>query len=315
MRWVVFTVVILLVGSTALARELPDKDQLRQIFLATQPGPNEECRTATVPTYNVNGFFLDTSVETCGPYIRDVTVGRNAMPTGYQLFLVGGQYSTPTAYAFVRAKPQKAYLVPEYELVKREYLGIRGEANERWSNAVTLLPFVPMATFAWEDNGHTIYLLGDLQFPNGKAAAAPLDENSIILTLDGFVFTRPEGLFFYLRYRSSQSHMEVTYYQRGESPLQIRRAFVPTTFLPDADEAYVAQWNAMTQASDFGKHDAIGHYITLAAAAFAIYELGSLLSAIDAASLHGTPYPPNYDGPGLSREPDDREGPSALDPE
>jgi len=262
------------------------------------------CRTSTVLTYDVRGYFLDADVRVCERTIEDVTAGRHALPEGYRLFFVDGRAYWGSVHALIRAKPNVAYDFAHYGDTQLRAL-TASRPGESWETTQTALPFVPFSTASALGQGRTYYAFGALRFLSPRADSLPLDENSAVVGLDGFWLGDP-GALAHLLQRPLEPYVEVWYVQLTEQPEQtIRRAFLPT--YPKASVA--AEWAALTSQTEVGRRDKNGDLL-LKAVAFVIVAkfahgvaqaLGELPGSQRSA---GQPYP---DGGGGAVPPPDEE--------
>ena len=113
------------------------------------------------------------------------------------------------------------------ELSARTYVT---NATLRWDSVSRVLPFVPTRIYdLGVHDGFHWYTYGALQFvPSRINSAYPLNHNSVIVSIDGCAFNSPDTLVGMMGPPGESKHLEVIYYQLGETPVVFRRAYIPS---------------------------------------------------------------------------------------
>ncbi|MFT4025750.1 MAG: hypothetical protein QM676_02940 [Novosphingobium sp.] len=81
--------------------------------------------------------------------------------------------------------------------------------------------------------------------PSKVNDAYPLNASSVVVALDGCMFTTPNALAALLTMTGGQDYVEITYYQANEAGRPLRRAFLPIYPRSAVD----TEWTQLTRSS------------------------------------------------------------------
>jgi hypothetical protein len=228
-------------------------------------GDTVSCSKVTnSPIFHASGYMIQGTVQGCAhrdassaltsAELRDLTPPPNDIKPGEILMFSTGRSMAHRKDAFIRGKPNTTYFVDPsqatdisatygafgYTLVDQHVVNdIRQSARA--------LPFYPTQVYdRGEYNGGHWYSYGKLALVKPhEADAYPLNENSMIVSIDGFIFTDPDTLAALLVAPGVSTYVDVVYYQTDDKNPILRRALVPILQRSDVDQ----DWTAITAAN------------------------------------------------------------------
>lgn len=215
---------------------------------AAMAAPARQCQDLSgVPIYRATGSYVTATLSICSDRgVSDMTPPPNNLRQGEGSFFVSGRYALRQDTAIVRAIPNIAYPVPPSELSKLNLEGSVAPPGVRMTNAVMALPFIPTVSTPVADlpDGRQVFGYSKLfMVPSIAGQARPLNENSVVIAVDGFDFTNWDGLVGYLNLNMDRRYVEVLYYQADEPGVLLRRAFLPLFNRAELTD----DWNGLVQ--------------------------------------------------------------------
>jgi hypothetical protein len=171
--------------------------------------------------------YYDAQLSACDSYILDLTEGSLAAGPGMEVTFSLGLAARASYQTVVRARPNTAYPL---ELKHRHTYPTRMTAADHlnWTNVASIVPFAPQTVQQTSIGDAVVYAYSDLTFILDRSMSFPLDENSVVVGMDGFAFGSVNGLIGTLAHYQSTPFTEIWYYQRDEEPVALRRALLPT---------------------------------------------------------------------------------------
>jgi len=166
--------------------------------------------------------FYDADIRVCPGGVFDLTKGDNRAKPGEEIILSAGLAEAKSPWKFARAYPNKAYPFTGWrdETVGRT---IGSDESLSWDATTTALPFAPQQVIPSPDQEQ--YHYADLKILDA-AAAYPLDENSVVVALDGYLFLKPTSLLDVLFKPAPSQYREVWYYQSDVEERELKRTFI-----------------------------------------------------------------------------------------
>jgi hypothetical protein len=208
--------------------------------------------------YHASGYHFQGRVKFCPlnvpgvtPGLYDITPAPNQIKPSERLFMSQGRFEDRRRDAFIRAKPNTSYVIPPTNDGYADWAITNIRLREPYSmaDANIALPFYPTKVYYREKfRGVDIYSYGDLFiFDSKRHDAYPLNENSMIISNNGYTFGSPDTLAMLLQQSIppivAARYTEINYYQTDESPVIFRRAFIPIYNRSDLNP----EWSALSR--------------------------------------------------------------------
>lgn len=181
-------------------------------------------------------YFYTADLRACPGGLYDLTYGENYPLPGQEMIFSPGHEGRTGAWRFVRAYPNEAY---RFIGTTDEQIGtLIGSANPPgWNETNTILPFVPHKVSPTTSGD--AYFYHEMEILD-RGLAAPLDENSVLTGMDGWMFETPTGLLDALAEPVASQYRQVWYYDRTDPNQTRRRAYIRVLRQSSDD----GQWSA-----------------------------------------------------------------------
>lgn len=223
-----------------------------------QPAPDNEKLIGTLrgcPVYShviyvvASAQLYQGRVRVCSDMIQEVETPGFPLHSGDELFVSGGRIVASNMASMFRGRRNVAYPVrQDYSAPYRWAWHQSDNRTGTWATVERAFPFVPGVVHKIGDvDGYTVMGYGALSFvPSKRQYAEPLDDNSVIISIDGLVFPSAQDMIGYLSAKADVHYeraVEVMYIQRGREREGVRRAFIPI-FLRSA---MAQEWAELTR--------------------------------------------------------------------
>ncbi len=177
----------------------------------------------------------------CPTSMVDTTEAPNALQRGDVLSISRGRYMQRQPF-LLRGTPNTPYLFPVRYAADIAASYVADPAYYGLSSLALALPFQPrqIATFDDIGDGATWYGYTSLQImPSRARDAAPLNEKSVVVAVDGFSFRTPNAFLGLLSKPDGlgqrRRYVEVVYFQRDDPNALLKRALIPLSIRSDLE--------------------------------------------------------------------------------
>lgn len=263
-------------------------------------GSDGGCDVFSVPIFDARGYWYQGRVRLCPASATDVTQGANAPQPGDVLVVSAGRLyahqrngaGRPHGY-FFRAQKNVAFPIsPDDEWATFNISLNYDNAPRDWAALGRALPFVPTKFYDLGKAEGVRYVgySGLKLLPSWRRQAAPLNENSVVIMMNGFSFRSENNILGQLAAPfaggMTEQLVEVVYLQRDDPTQRLYRAFIPQISRSQAGQEWEraatdqgARW--LASGSTRLIKDELGHYIAFAGALLAA---GAVLAGLQALS-------------------------------